>query len=86
MAEPLGTGGVDLGAMGQLHGHLPGLEGATSLASSVVPLLAESALYPNSEEQPPAKDYNDEPTTNTVGSQQGQVIKAKRPLTWIPRF
>ena len=77
MAE-LDTGGVDLGTMGQVHGHLPGLSQIADVAAVGGSVLAERALRPK-----PGKDFNDAPVDPTVGTHQGQkVVEDTGASTW----
>lgn len=67
------TGGADLGAMSQVGGSIPGFRTLTGLATDVAPALGELALRRRANK--PGKDYNDDPTTTTAGSDQGRPVE-----------
>jgi hypothetical protein len=73
------TGGVDLGSMGQLDGRVVGLHAFTNLATDATPALV--ALHMR---RKAAKDHNDRPVPSTIGANDGQPVKDKPPVSWVP--
>ena len=63
------TGGVDLGAMGNVGGSLPGLNFLTKQASRT-PEYSELSR----QARLPGKNYDDSPVAHTVGSDNGQTV------------
>jgi hypothetical protein len=75
------TGGVDLGPMGQLEGRIVGLHAFTSGLTDLAPAAALWHM-----KRKAAKDHNDRPVGQTIGSHDGQPVKDKPPVSWIPEW
>ena len=69
MERGLSTGGVDIGPIGHLGGHLPGLNAITSLAVNIGPAMMGASLARKA-----GKDYNDQAVAkaHTVGTDNGR--------------
>jgi hypothetical protein len=68
---PPDTGGVDIGTWGQIGGRIPGLHAIASAASDVGPL----AVW-RMQQRKAAKGFDDRPEANSVGSDNGQIVKS----------
>jgi hypothetical protein len=65
------TGGVDIGYMSQVGGSIPGFQTAVRLAGRGPEWQELGRPY---QARLPAKDYNDQPASFTVGSDQGRPV------------
>lgn len=70
LAAPPDTGGVDLGPMGAMHGRVMGFNALSSVAADAAPLFGAKLL-----QRKAAKDFNDDPTTRTDGTNNGRPVE-----------
>lgn len=65
------TGGGDIGHWGGVGGIIPGLHGTSAIASTAAPAL----LLRKMKQRQAAKNYNDQRTSTTIGSDNGQKVE-----------
>lgn len=72
-----GSGGFNIGPVGNINGRVVGLRAFTRVASDIAPVIAERAYL----RAKGGKNFNDQPVSPTAGSDTGQPVKD---ISWMP--